>query len=40
MFVHARGETGLTFEIKAGVALISLVRENRTMLSSFDDAHL
>lgn len=40
MFVHACGQTGLTFEMEAGVALLELVRENKTMLSSFDDACL
>lgn len=36
--VHTCGQTGLTFQIEAAVALLALVRENRTMLSSFDGA--
>jgi len=40
MFVYTCGESCLTFQIEADVALLALVRDNRTVLSSFDDVRL
>lgn len=40
MFVCTFGETDLAFQIEVDVALPALVRENMTMLRSFDDACL